>query len=736
MGIIRCATYNCKNFRGTLRCDFINDMFKECDFLCIQEHWLLDTQFHLFDNILCDVPIRYEAKSPMELETQSRGRPYGGVAIIWRSNLKYRTVPIKTISDRLCCIQIWLNDVHSILLFCVYMPCDDGRIGNNLNVYQDILSEISTLCSNINATYILLAGDLNTDLSRSNSLHTKELLNFCTMENISSCHKVIPSIPFTFESGNSISVIDHILISDNLKDTLKNCYTIDYANNGSDHLSLVCYFDIPIEYLPLPSLERVPKVAWYKASLPDIEMYKANLDIDLDKINVPNNAIQCTDIFCDKHSGDINQFYLSIIDCCINASESLPSTSNNKNKLIKAGWNDVCKERKNTALFWHSIWKSAGSPKDGYLANIRRSTRAIYHRSVKILKKNQNKLKSEKMASALISNTSRNLWSEVRKFKGKSTCIPHNINGTTGDKNIANEFANKFKTVFNSVGCSPEAMSNVRKSVDDILYSASRSDIDNSFMDPSEMKSIIKDIKSGKSDGNLGLYSNHILNGTDKLFYFISLLFNCMLVHGISPDDMRVGTMVSIPKGKRLNLGITDNFRGICLQSLLCKVLDLFMLHRERHNLSTSNMQFGFKECLSSSTATAIVTETIDYYQNNGGAVYALALDATKAFDRVEYSQLFEMLISRGFNPLYIRLLLNMYINQTIRVKFSNEFSDYFSVSNGVKQGGIISPTLFTCYIDDMLNQLKSSKIGCHCGHEYVGCISYADDLILLAPNY
>jgi hypothetical protein len=556
------------------------------------------------------------------------------------------------------------------------------------------------------------------------------------MENMSSCYQILPSVKFTYDSGNAKSTIDHILVSDNLKDSLYSCYTVDNITNGSDHLSLMCNFKITIEYMQTPQRASAPKIAWYKASLVDIDMYKANLDVELDKINIPNEVVQCNDIFCKKHSCEIDKLYIDIINCCINASKPLScTTNNNSNKLTKAGWNDVCKEKKQIALFWHSIWKSAGSPSNGYLANIRRSTRAVYHRSVKILKKDQDKLRSEKLASALVSDPSRNFWNEVKKFRGKSTCIPHNINGTTGDKNIANEFANKFKTIFNSVGCSPQVLSNIQTSVSDILYNTSSSDVNNSLMKPTEMMSIMKDMKSGKSDGNLGLYSDHILNGTDKLFHFISLLFNCMLVHGVSPDDMRLGTMVPIPKGKRLNLGITDNFRGICLQSLLCKVLDLFMLHRERHNLCTSNMQFGFKESLSSSTATAVVTETVDYYQNNGGVVYALALDATKAFDRVEYSQLFKMLMTRNFNPLYTRLLLNMYANQTIRVKFNNEFSEYFPVANGVKQGGILSPTLFTCYVDDMLKRLKSSKIGCHCGNEYLGCVSYADDLILLAPN-
>ena len=76
-----------------------------------------------------------------------------------------------------------------------------------------------------------------------------------------------------------------------------------------------------------------------------------------------------------------------------------------------------------------------------------------------------------------------------------------------------------------------------------------------------------------------------------------------------------------------------------------------------------------------------------------------------------------------------------MYVNQSIRVEFNDTHSDSFNVSNGVKQGGVISPTLFTCYIDDMLSKLKSSGLGCHVGSEYVGCISYADDLVLLSPT-
>ena len=256
-----------------------------------------------------------------------------------------------------------------------------------------------------------------------------------------------------------------------------------------------------------------------------------------------------------------------------------------------------------------------------------------------------------------------------------------------------------------------------------------------SLMEFADLPKIIKGIKMGKSDGNLGLFSDHIINGTDKLYTYLTMLFNSMIIHGESPSQMLVGTMVPIPKGKRLNYSISDNFRGICLQSVLCKILDIFILHKEGSTLHTSNLQFGFKKKLSATIATTIFTETVDYYLNQGGVVYALALDASKAFDRVEFSKMFNNLLDRGLNVLYTRLLFHMYVQQTIRVRFNQSYSNYFKVANGVKQGGVLSPTLFTCYIDGLLDRLKSSEIGCFVGPEYVGGVSYADDLIILAPS-
>ena len=67
-----------------------------------------------------------------------------------------------------------------------------------------------------------------------------------------------------------------------------------------------------------------------------------------------------------------------------------------------------------------------------------------------------------------------------------------------------------------------------------------------------------------------------------------------------------------------------------------------------------------------------------------------------------------------------------------MHIRWGNTFSTSFCVSNGVKQGGIISPVLFNVYMDDLRCELNRSNIG----GEIVNYLSYADDLCLICSKY
>ena len=115
--------------------------------------------------------------------------------------------------------------------------------------------------------------------------------------------------------------------------------------------------------------------------------------------------------------------------------------------------------------------------------------------------------------------------------------------------------------------------------------------------------------------------------------------------------------------------------------------------------------------------------------------VILLLLDASKAFDRFEYVELFTTCRNRKVCPIVLRLLMNMYINQQIQVKWNNMISPTCTISNGVKQGGCMSPTLFSIYLDKLLGILRASNVGCRYGNHYMGAFCYAGDISLLSPT-
>ena len=89
-----------------------------------------------------------------------------------------------------------------------------------------------------------------------------------------------------------------------------------------------------------------------------------------------------------------------------------------------------------------------------------------------------------------------------------------------------------------------------------------------------DVKTAIAHLKLGKSDGEEGLNSDHIIHGSVLLQKYLTFVFNAMLSHGLSPHSMLDGTMIPIPKGKGKSIICADNYRAITLSSILCKLCD------------------------------------------------------------------------------------------------------------------------------------------------------------------
>ncbi|XP_026741872.1 uncharacterized protein LOC113503928 [Trichoplusia ni] len=137
------------------------------------------------------------------------------------------------------------------------------------------------------------------------------------------------------------------------------------------------------------------------------------------------------------------------------------------------------------------------------------------------------------------------------------------------------------------------------------------------------------------------------------------------------------------------------------------------------------------------STESAILTlkQTVHYYTSRQTPVYACYLDLSKAFDLVSYNILWDKLRNTTVSREIVSVLEHWYDNQTNNVRWAGILSDEYRLECGVRQGGLTSPRLFNLYVNELLEELSSTGIGCHVDGVCINNISYADDMVLLSPS-
>ena len=91
--------------------------------------------------------------------------------------------------------------------------------------------------------------------------------------------------------------------------------------------------------------------------------------------------------------------------------------------------------------------------------------------------------------------------------------------------------------------------------------------------------------------------------------------------------------------------------------------MDIIIINCSKNIFKTCDLQFGFKKSHSTMQCTFVVNKVIQYYRNKNSDVYAMLLGTSKAFDKVHYMKLFNLLCKRGLCPVICRLLLYVYIS-------------------------------------------------------------------------
>lgn len=728
--ILKFASYN---VHGIKNCNwaYLNEIVNIHDFVLIQEHWLHSSQFHLISDKIRGVSVA--CTSGMSDHEHIQGRPYGGCAIIWRNTLRFAVEPIACVSSRICAVKVSSCDL-SFMLFTLYMPCDTEVDETNNDLFRSILRELNDLSVSLNIDFVVCGGDFNCDLSRFRSLHTQSLLEFINNENFELIDRMpLSQISFTYESmsNQSRSKIDHFMLTQNMCDLVESMTCDLSPDNTSDHNVISLTLNMYAREVVDREVSRRVGIRWADASLDDIALYAHCLDLSLDSIPVPMEAFTCRAHNCSAHSDEISLFHDAVIDACLTAADaSIPKI---KSKRSVPGWNEFVRPLREQAMFWHQLWKSNDCPRIGIIADIRRRTRAQYHRVIRQVRRHEEELRSTRMAEKFGTPNKRDFWGEVKRIRGGRVSNPTSIDDVCGEEGIAGVFSNKYEALYRSVPFDHEQLHGICRDLEETIVShpddaCHKVSVDN-------VKYAVAKLKGNKHDGNKGVFTNHIIHGPQKLYLYMSLLFDCMIRHYHVPVDFSLSTLIPIPKNKKKSLNNADNYRAVALSSIMGKIVDHILLVNCAEAFSTSDHQFGFKAKHSTSMCTFIVNEVMNNFNRKNTNVFCTLLDASKAFDRVEFVMLFRSLIKKGICPIVCRFLVNLYTSQLIRVKWGETYSDPSGIQNGVKQGGVMSPVLFSVYLDDLLLRLSKLRVGCHIDNKFMGAFGYADDLVLLAPS-
>ena len=700
------SSFNCRSIKTNIHC--VKELCKQSDIICLQETWLPVQELGYLGNI--DENFSFYGSSPVDLSKELlRGRPFGGMAFLFKKSLVSSVTRVEANDERLLCIDVSINSQIFRIINC-YLPYDNGV---NFEEYIDYLGKIHCLMDTHPNNSVISIGDFN---AHPQSRFSVELLSFCDEFNYSVgdvC--TLPGDTYTWVSDvtGRTRWLDHVVCPSSLLPQFSAIYVNDHLT-GSDHFAL-CISMEPAQQMPAVSGDSIEKTNYIVRNK---DQFYEKSETYLKDIALPLSSLSCRNQSCanNNHRKEISTYYQNIIKALLRAGDTNSSIASYQQV---PGWNDFVGDYHREAREFYLFWRDNGKPRFGQIYWEMTRSRLQFKRALKQCKQRREEIVDRKIAGKLGGN-SKALWGEINKKKNINTQHSDCIEGTSGGDAICALWRNHFLRIFNDD--SHPATVPIQGYCYDTIKVV-------------DVREAIKNINSNSSPGHDGVTPQHLINAHPVLFVLLSLLFTCCFKHSFLPDELLRVMLVPIIKDKNGDISSSNNYRPISLSTIFSKVLESIMLKKCSEYLTTSDNQFAYKENHGTEMAIAVLRNITFEYTRRNTPVYACFMDMSKAFDKVCHSYLFNLMLERGVPECLVSILQYWYSKQKMNVRWGNSISEDFNVSCGVKQGSILSPHLFNLYMDDLSEKLNKHKIGCVVGDRIVNHLIYADDIALFSPS-
>ncbi len=686
------------------KCIYENDI---CFFI---EHWLNTQEKYLFEEI-CNGDFHVVYHSDYDnTDGLKKGRPQGGLC--WVINKKCALTAQVFFNQYVSnvCIEFENNKLD---LFGVWLPYDNNS-KERMCLYKSNISLIEAQLKLKKSTETILMGDFNADLSRGKRFD-KLICRMCTKLQL----RDLMDSEYTYKKGEYTANIDHIFVRSGSGMEVTGKVIKDNLDT-SDHRPIQACIKCKPQEKFQKNFEKKTfhKFDWKNSEF--IDRYKKNLIINLkkDEFGLTANNINFKEIL----DGKMANLTKCLIKCARQAEKELNVVYASNCRAKKRYFRPDPEQIEQINL----ITELKG------MVNFDSNSKLKYKIAVKKFRKMQrhqmylNQIKSAIDLEDLMLSDKNKFWKDLKKFRKKN-------NNSSGTSPIPiSDFAKYYSNLFSHDDrCSNQEQLDISNNVSELFKELGNTAIEETTLTEVEVESTINKLKLGKSIG-ADFVSNEMLKyGSCKdLVRIMTEIYNIMLKFGYTPIDFNTSLVTPIPK-KDNNQSTPTDFRPISVSTTFAIVFEKLILGKIDFDKLICNNQFGYKKSTSCKQAYFVVNEAISYYNSGGSTMHLASLDATKAFDKLWRDGLFFKLKDK-INSCLWRVLVSYYNNFKIIVKVGLEKSEAYRTTEGVKQGGVLSPYLFNFFIDNMITSGLDLKIGAHIGRTNVSVVSYCDDILLL----
>ena len=270
-----------------------------------------------------------------------------------------------------------------------------------------------------------------------------------------------------------------------------------------------------------------------------------------------------------------------------------------------------------------------------------------------------------------------------------------------------------------------------------------------------EIREAVKKLKNRKAVGVDGIANEYIKASIDIFVSTYKRIFNIIFNESIMPKSWTEGIIKPIykKKGDKTN---PDNYRPIsllsCMGKLFASILNNRLTQFLEENKSIGEEQLGFRKNYSTIDGICILNGLLEMLTKRNKTLYCAFIDLKKCFGSIWREGLFIKLHTYNLGGKIMNILKSMYENvkSCVKMNYIDEdgnmiynISNMFSCLNGLREGDILSPILFSLYVNDLKSYLEENNcegvtVEHHNDNDEIFYLKmlmcmYADDTVLFA---